>query len=65
LLKGFWPSSNWRANYELASIPTIVDVDPKDPINLPYYGPKSMCPSLNTIAYTPFRDLLASNFVFV
>jgi hypothetical protein len=25
----------------------------------------NMCPSLNTIAYTPFRDLFASNFVFV
>ncbi len=32
LLEGFWPSSNWGANYEHTSIPTIVDVDPKDPI---------------------------------
>jgi hypothetical protein len=32
LLEGFWPCSNWRTNYECASIPTIVDVDIKDPI---------------------------------
>ncbi len=29
LLEGFWPSNNWRVNYEHASIPTIVDVDRK------------------------------------
>jgi hypothetical protein len=65
LLESFWPSSNWKVNYECASIPTIVDVDPKDPIIFPYYGPKIVCPSLSTIAYTPFCDLFDDNFVLV
>jgi hypothetical protein len=37
LLEGFWPSSNWRANYECASIYIIVDDDLEDPIIPPYY----------------------------
>jgi len=42
LLKGFWPFSNWRSNYECTSIPTVVDVDLKDPIILQYCGARSM-----------------------
>jgi hypothetical protein len=47
------------------SIPNVVDVDPKDPIIAPYCGFKNMHPSLNTLAYTPFCDLLVGNFVHV
>jgi hypothetical protein len=65
LLEGFWPSNNYKASYERASIPTVVDVDPENPVILLYYGPRSMCPSLNTIAYTPFHDLFVGNFVLV
>jgi hypothetical protein len=65
LLESFWPSSNWRVNYERASILTIVDVDPKDPVIRPYYGRRSMCPFLRIIAYTPFCDLFVGNFVLV
>ncbi len=64
-MEGFWPSSNWRANYESASICTIVDVDLEGLVILPYCGPKNMCPSLSTIAYTPFHDLFVGNFIFV
>jgi hypothetical protein len=64
-LEGFWPSSNWRANYECASIPTVVDVDLKDLVILPYCGLRSMCLSLNTIAYKFFCDLFVGNFVLV
>ncbi len=64
-MEGFWPFSNWRANYECASIPTIVDVDPKDLVIPPYCGPRSMCPSLNIIAYKFFCDLFVGNFVLV
>jgi hypothetical protein len=48
-----------------ASICTIVDVDVEDLVIPPYYEPKSMHPSLNIDAYTPFRDLFASTFVLV
>ncbi len=65
MLEGFWSSSNWRAHYEHASIPTVVDVDLENPIILPYCGPRSMHPSLSIIAYTPFRDLFAGNSVLV
>ncbi len=65
LLKGFWPFSNWRSNYECTSIPTIVDVDLKDPIILPYCGARSMRPFLSTITYMPFCDLFVSNFVLM
>jgi hypothetical protein len=65
LLEGFWPSNNWKINYERASIRIVVDVDPEDPVIPPYYGPKRMCPSLSTTAYMPFRDLFTSNFVLV
>jgi hypothetical protein len=58
MLEGFWPSSNWKANYERASIPTIVNVDPEDLVIPPYYSLKSMCPSLNTIAYIFFVTCL-------
>jgi hypothetical protein len=61
LFESFWP--NWRVNYEHASIPIVVDVDPQDLIILPYCGFRSMCPSLRTTAYTPFRDLFVSNYV--
>jgi hypothetical protein len=44
LLEGLWPSSNWRINYECASIPTVVDVDPEDHVIPPYYGPRNMHP---------------------
>ncbi len=44
LLEGFWFSNNYKDNYEHASIPIIVDVDLKDPIILPYCGPKSLQP---------------------
>jgi hypothetical protein len=30
LLEGFWPSTNWRANFEHASIPIVVNVDLED-----------------------------------
>jgi len=64
-LEGFWPSSNWRVNYECASIRTIVDVDPKDPIILPYYGPRNMCPFLSIVAYVSIHDLFVGNFVLM
>ncbi len=32
-LEGFWPSSNWRANYVKVSLLIVIDVvNPKDPI---------------------------------
>jgi hypothetical protein len=43
MLKGFWPFSNWRANYERTSIYTIVDVELEDPIICPYYGLSEAC----------------------
>jgi hypothetical protein len=64
-VEGFWPFSNRRANYECASILTIVDVDLKDLVILPYCGLRSMCPSLNIIAYKFFCDLFVGNFVLV
>ncbi len=65
LLEGFWPSSNWRANYECTSIHIIVDVDLEDLVIHPYYGPRSLRPSLSTSTYTPFRDLFVNSFVLV
>jgi len=65
ILEGFWPFSNWRANYECACIRTVVDVDLEDHVILPYYGFKSIHLSLSIVAYTPFRDLFASNFVLM
>ncbi len=65
LLEDFWPFNNWRTNYEHGSIPIVVDVDPEDPIILPYCDPKNMHPSLSTIAYTPFHDLFVGNLIFV
>jgi hypothetical protein len=65
LLEGFWPSSNWRPNYERASILIVVDVDLEDLVIPPYCGPRSMCPSLSIITYMPFHDLFAINFVLV
>jgi hypothetical protein len=65
MLEGFWPSRNWRANYEHTSILTVVDVDLEDLVIPPYYGLKSMRPSLNIIAYTSFRDLFVGHFVLV
>jgi hypothetical protein len=44
LLECFWPSNHWRANYEHESIRTIVNVDPKDLVIPPCYGPRSLCP---------------------
>jgi hypothetical protein len=64
-LEGFWPYNNWRTNYEHESIPTIINVDPKDPIIPPYCGLRNMCPSLSTIAYMPFCDLFVGNFVLM
>ncbi len=64
-MEGFWPSSNWRANYEHTSIPIVVDVDLEDLVILPYYGPRNMHPSLNTTTYTLFRDLFVGSFVLV
>jgi hypothetical protein len=63
MLKGFWPSNNWKVNYECASICTVIDVDLKNPIIPPYYGPKSMRPFLNNVAYMFFCDLFVRNFV--
>jgi hypothetical protein len=37
-------------------------VDPKDPIQIPYCGPKNMKPSTT---YTPFRDFNVGDFVFM
>jgi hypothetical protein len=37
-------------------------IDPKDPIQIPYWGPKNMKP-LN--AYMPFKDFNVGNFVFM
>jgi len=63
LLEGFWPSSNWRANYVKSSLSTVINVvNPKDPIQVPYCGPKNMKP-LTT--YTPFRYLNVGDFVLV
>jgi hypothetical protein len=42
LLESFWPFSNWRTNYEHASIHTIIDVDFEDCVTLPSCGPKSL-----------------------
>jgi hypothetical protein len=65
LLEGFWPSNNWRVNYEQTSIHIIVDVDHEDLVILPYYGPRSLCPSLNIATYTHFHNLFANRFVLV
>jgi hypothetical protein len=65
LLEGFWPSNNWRANYDHTSIPSVVDNDLEDLVIPPYYGPRRMRLSLNTIAYTPFRDLFVGSFVLM
>ncbi len=65
ILEGFWPFNSWKTNYEHASICTVVDVDPKNPIILPYCGFRSMCPFLNIVAYTPYCDLFIGNFVLV
>jgi hypothetical protein len=41
----------------------VIDVvNPKDPIQVPYCGPKNMRP---LIAYTPFKDLNVGDFVLV
>ncbi len=41
-LEGFWPLNNWRSNYAKASLSTMMDViDPENPIQIPYYGPKT------------------------
>ncbi len=64
-MEGFWPYSNWRINYECASIPTVINVDREDLVIPPYCGPRSMRPSLNIIAYKFFCDLFVGNFVFV
>ncbi len=63
LLEGFQPSSNWKSKYSkvLLSI-VILDVDPKNLIQHPYYGPKNMWPSL---VCTLFRDLNDGDFVLV
>jgi hypothetical protein len=42
LLEGFWPSTNWRANYECASIPTVINVYLEDRIIPPYCGPRKL-----------------------
>jgi hypothetical protein len=60
LLEGFWLSSNWRANYEHTSIRIIVDVDLEDLVILPYYGPRSLRPSLSIVTYT---DTLPSSLI--
>jgi hypothetical protein len=65
LLEGFWPFNNWRANYEHASIPTVIDFDFEDPIIFPTCGPRSMRRSLNITTYTPLRDLFVGNFVLL
>jgi hypothetical protein len=63
LLEGFWASSIWRFNYARASLSTMMDiVDPKDPIQVLYCGPKNMKP---LIAYIPFKDLNVGDFVFM
>ncbi len=64
-MESFWPFSNWKVNYERASIFIVVNVDPEDLVIPPYYGFKSMCPSLRTIAYMPFGDLFVGNCVLV
>ncbi len=60
LLECFWPSSNWRINYEHACIHIVVDVDHEDHVIPPYCGPRSMCPSLSIATYTHFCDLFVS-----
>jgi hypothetical protein len=65
LLEDFWPSNNWRVNYEHASILTIIDFDPEDLFILPYFGISSMRPSLSIITYTPLCDLFVGNFVLL
>jgi len=65
MLEGFWPSSNWRANYEHASTPKIIDVDLENLVIPPYYGPRSMRPFLNIVPYMPFYDLFVCNRVLV
>ncbi len=65
ILESFWPFNNWKANYECASIRTIADVDPEEHVIPPYYGPRSIHPSLKIATYMPFCDLFASNFFFM
>jgi hypothetical protein len=63
LLEGFWPSSNWRSNYVRASVSTVMDVvDPEDPIQIPYCGPKNMRPLTVDMS---FKKLNVGNFVFL
>jgi hypothetical protein len=54
-----------RINSEHASIPIVVNVDREDHVIPPYCGLKSMHPSLNIFAYTPFCDWFVGNFVLV
>jgi hypothetical protein len=58
LLEGFWPSNNWRANYECASIHTIVGADPKNLVIPPYYGLKSLCLFFNIFSTTTNHGFL-------
>jgi hypothetical protein len=54
LLEGFWPSNNWRFNYERVELLSTNQVtDLEDPVMCPYYGPKNLKLALT---YTPFRD---------
>jgi len=49
MVESLWLSSNWRANYEHASIRTFVGVDPEDLVIPPYCEPRSMHPSLSLL----------------
>jgi hypothetical protein len=56
LLEDFWPSSNWRSNYVVASLSIIMDiVDTEALVRFPYSRLKNMKP---LIAYTPFKILM-------
>jgi hypothetical protein len=63
LLKGFWPTSNWKINHVRFSIPFVpIFDDIENPVILPYCGPKNMKVSLSTTTNTPFRDLHEKDF---
>jgi len=48
-LEGFWPSTNWRANYECTFIPTVINVDLEDYIIPPYHGPRKLMKLLENL----------------
>ncbi len=64
LLKGFWPTNNWKVNHVKFSIPSVPILDDMEDLVIPsYYGPKNMKSSLSTTTYISFKDLHEKDFI--